>query len=180
MEGPDLIIERSAEGLTVVTAVSVLFPLVGSLVLVVTVALFMISPVVPGAVAKMVRFDVAPAARGVLRVHVTTTKPPLGGAGVQFQSVPLKPVYVTPDGRESATETLAAVLGPLFVTASVYVITPPAATVAGPDFKIERSAEAVTVVNTSPVLLFPVSGSLALLDTLAVLIIVPPTAGAVT
>ena len=93
-----------------------LFPLFVSLVLVVTVALLVINPVVIGAVAVMVSIGAAPTAR-LLRLHVTT--PPLGGAGVQVQPVPLKFVYVTPEGRVSATDTFAAVLGPLFVTASV-------------------------------------------------------------
>ena len=109
-------IERSAEAVTVVTADEVLSPGPGSLVLAETVALFMICPVVIGAVAVRVSIGAAPTAR-LLRLHVTT--PALGGAGVQVQPVPLEFVYVTPEGRVSATDTFAAVLGPMFVTASV-------------------------------------------------------------
>ena len=181
--GPVFVIERSAEAVTVVTADEVLLlsPVSGSLVLLETVAVFIIAPVAIGAVAIMVRFDVAVAARGVLRVHVTTGPfGRIGEAGIQFQAGLPELVYVTPEGSVSATETLVAELGPLFVTASAYVITPPAATEAGPVFIRERSAEAVTVVNTGPVLLFPVSGSISLPDTLAELLIVPPSEGAVT
>jgi len=65
-------ISRSADAaaLTVVDAVAVLFPIVGSLVMVDTVALLVIEPDVPGAVTVMVIGGAAPSAR-VLRVHVT-------------------------------------------------------------------------------------------------------------
>lgn len=121
-----------------------------------TVALFVMLTglAVTGAVTVMVSTDGGPAARLPERVHVMT--PPLGGTGVQFQPVPLKPVYVTPAGSESDTETLAAALGPRFVTAIVYVSVPPDATGSGEsDLVIVKSADAVTAVNTGPVLLFP-------------------------
>ena len=112
-------ISRSAVGmeLTVVDVDALLFPLFGSVVLVETVALFVIEPVVPGAVAVIVSIGADTIARLALRVHVTT--PALGVFGVQVQSVPLKPVYVTPEGSVSATETFSARLGPRFVTVSV-------------------------------------------------------------
>ncbi len=109
-------IERSAEGaaLTVVDADALLFPPIGSWVLVETIALLVMVPAEEGTVTVMVIAGAAPAGR-VLRVHVTT--PALGG--LQAQPVPIAPVYVTPEGRVSATETFAASLGPLFVTESV-------------------------------------------------------------
>lgn len=103
--------------MTVVVASAVLFPPFGSLVLVETVALFVIEPDVTGAVTVMVRVGAGPAARLVLRVHVTI--PALGEFRVQVQPVPLDPVYVTPEGSVSATETFSAALGPLLVTVSV-------------------------------------------------------------
>ncbi len=80
-----------------------------------TIALLLMvsGPVGTGAVTVIV-IGADPTAR-LLRVHVTT--PALGG--LQVHPVPLAPVYVTPDGSVSATETFAAVLGPWFVTARV-------------------------------------------------------------
>jgi hypothetical protein len=88
--------------------------------------------------------------------------------------------HVTLPGKVSATMTPVAVLGPVFVTVIVYVrFSPTTSTGSGESaLRIDRSADALTVV-LSLSLLLPGTGSFTLEDTLAVLVIVPPSLGAV-
>jgi hypothetical protein len=75
-------------------------------------------------------------------------------------------------GVVSATETPVAALGPLFVTVTVYVMLLPAVIVGGPVLVMERSVDALTVVEAVDELFSDV-GSAVVLETVAVLLIVP-------
>jgi hypothetical protein len=72
----------------------------------------------------------------------------------------------------SATETPVAVLGPLFVTVTVYVMLLPAVIVAGPVLVAEMSVDALTVVEAVDEL-FPGVGSVVVDETVAVLLMLP-------
>jgi hypothetical protein len=109
------------------------------------------------------------------RVHVTDTF----ALFVHVHPVPAADPNVTPAGRVSVTDTLAASDGPELATTSAYDTDPPAITDAGPDFTIDRSAEADTAVVTLDVL-FVVFGSGVVADTVAVFDIEVGCAGAVT
>jgi hypothetical protein len=75
-------------------------------------------------------------------------------------------------GVGSATETPVAVLGPLFVTVTVYVMLLPAVIVGGPVLVMERSVDAPTVVEAVAELFSDV-GSGVVLVAVVVLLIVP-------
>jgi hypothetical protein len=81
-------------------------------------------------------------------------------------------------GVVSATETPVAVLGPLLVTVTVYVMLLPAVAVAAPVLVIERSAAAPVVVEAVAEL-FAGVGSGVVDETVAVLVIVPEKTGLV-
>ena len=66
-----LVIDRSAEAVTVVVSLAVLLPLLASLVAELTVAVLVIVPPSDGAVTTMVMAGAAPTAR-LARVQVTT------------------------------------------------------------------------------------------------------------
>ena len=108
-----MVIERSAEAVTVVVSVAVLLPVFASLVEELTVAVLVIVPPSLGAVTTMVMAVAAPGAK-LARVQVTT--PP---AWLQVQPLPEALTNVTPAGSVSLTLTEVAVLGPALFTLSV-------------------------------------------------------------
>src|SRR5439155_789530 len=172
----DLMIDRSAEAVTVVDAVAVLLAGLGSEVAALTVAVLVIVPPSLGAVTTIVMGGAAPGGRLLARLQVTLALVPL-----HVQPMPLALWKVTPAGSVSMTVIgAAAVLGPALLTASVYVNVPPAITGSGASvLMIDRSAEAVTVVDAVAVLLAGLGSEVAAL-TAAVLVMVPPSLGAVT
>jgi hypothetical protein len=166
---------RSADAVTVVTAVEVLFAAFGSAVVALTTAVSVSDAAWAGAVTVTVIVGaVAPVTRAA-RVQVTETLPVFE----QAQPVPVAETKVMPAGRVSVTVRLAASDAPLFTTTSEYATGWPATTVAGPVFVIARSAEGVTVVDVDEVL-FAGVGSLVAELTVAVFVSVAPCAGAVT
>jgi hypothetical protein len=107
--------DRSADAVTVVLAVAVLFPGVGSAVVDETLAVFVSAAACEGAVTTTaIAGAVAPVTRAGL-VQLTETLPEF----VHVQPVPAADTNVTPAGNVSATDTFAASDGPLFVTVSV-------------------------------------------------------------
>ena len=173
--GPSLVIDRSADAVTAVTAVEVLFARTGSNVADDTDAVLVRVAAWPGAVTVTVTTGAAvPVARPAV-VQVTETLPTF----VQVQPVPVADTSTTPTGSVSVTVSEAASDGPLFTTTSEYDTDPPATTVAGPVLVIARSADAVTVVLADE-LLFAGSGSAVADDTVAVFDSEPAWAGAVT
>jgi len=150
---------------TSVSSLALLFPGIGSLVVALTVTLFVIVPDVPGAVTVNVIAGPAPTAN-IARVHVTTP-----AASLHVHPVPEADTYVTPAGSVSSTLTPLAVDGPLFVTLNVYVNVPPTSTGSGLSlFVIARSALAVTVRSSEAVKL---SGASLLVTTDVVFVTVP-------
>jgi hypothetical protein len=114
LAGPDLLMDRSADAVTVVLTDEVLLPDVGSLVVLVTLAVLAMLPACAGAVTVTVMTGaVAPAAKAG-RVQVTE----MLALFVQVHPAPLAETNVTPAGSVSVTETLAASDGPLFVAVS--------------------------------------------------------------
>ena len=173
--GPVLTTARSADALTTVTTVELLFPGTGSAVVLDTDAVFDRLPACAGAVTTTVTSGAVVPVASTARVHVTDTLPVF----VHTHPAPAADTNVTPAGSVSVTDTFAASDGPLSTTDSVYVTFEPAATVAGPVFVIARSALAVTVVLTVELLLAG-TGSAVVLDTDAVLDRLAACAGAVT
>ena len=171
--GPVFVIDRSAEAVTLVVAVAVLSPLVGSGSLALIVAVFVMLPPVAGAVAVMVIVALAPDA------SVPTAQTTVPEALVQVPWVELADTNVTPAGRVSVTVAPVAVPGPLLLAVRVYVMVLPATAVAGPVFVMATSAEEVTLVVAEAVL-SAVVGSASLPVIVAVLVMVPPVDGAVT
>src|SRR5712692_10588546 len=171
-----LVIDRSAEAVTVVGAVSQLFSGLGSAVGELTQALLLMLPPSLGAVTTMVIGGAGPGGRSVLRVQVTTP-----ALCAQTQVLPLALTKLTPAGSVSVTVIVAAAVeGPPLVTCSVYVSAPPAVTGSGASLLvIDRSAEAVTVVG-SVAQLFSGLGSAVGELTQALLLMLPPSLGAVT
>src|SRR2546423_1651701 len=112
--GPVLVIARSANRWTVVVAVAVLLPVLGSGVTDVTVAVLVIVPVVVGLTVTTIVIVVVAAAARLARVQVTV---PLDWLHVQ--PAPAALTKVTPAGRVSVTVTLVAPVGPPLVTVSV-------------------------------------------------------------
>jgi len=150
---------------TSVSSLALLLPGTGSLVVALTVTLFVIVPDVPGAVTVTVIAGAAPTAN-VARLHVTTP-----AASLHVHPVPEADTYVTPAGSVSSTLTPLAVDGPLFVTLNVYVNVPPTSTGSGLSlFVIARSALAVTVRSSEAVKL---SGASLLVTTDVVFVTVP-------
>ena len=168
-------IDRSADAVTAVTAVEVLFARTGSNVADDTDAVLVRVATWPGAVTVTVTTGAAvPVARPAV-VQVTETLPTF----VQVQPVPVADTSTTPTGRVSVTARPVASEGPRLSTASWYVTAPPATTVAGPVLAIARSADAVTAVSAVEVL-FAGSGSAVVAVTDAVFDRVAACAGAVT
>ena len=173
--GPVFTIARSADAVTPVVVDVVLLAGTGSAVVDEIDAVFVRVVACAGAVTTTVIVGAVVPVASVGRVQVTETLPVL----VQVQPVPVAETKVTPAGRVSVTETEAASDGPLFAPTREYVTVPPAVTVPGPVLVRERSAEAVTVVLATEVLLAPF-GSAVVEDTDAVLVSVVAWAGAVT
>jgi hypothetical protein len=160
-------------GLTVVVALEELLAEDGSLTDDDTEAAFTADPAVEGASIVTVIAGAAPIASEA-RVHVTVVVPE------HDQPVPAAETSVAPAGRTSETETVVAVDGPAFETASVYVIGWSVQICAGaPDWPIERSARANTVDEVAAVLLAE-TGSAVTAETVAELEMPPASAGAVT
>src|SRR5664279_1691035 len=130
---------RSAEAPKVVVAVEVLLAGTGSAVAGEIVAVLVRVPACAGAVTTTVMVGAVAPVTSAGRVQVTDTLPVL----VQTQPVPVAETKVTPAGRVSPTDSVAASDGPLLLTTSEYVTVPPAVTLAGPVLTIARSAEAV-------------------------------------
>ena len=78
------------------------------------------------------------------------------------------PTYWNPGGRRSVTSTPVAPFGPWLSTDTVTSIVSPARTSAGADFVTSTSASRTSAVEAVAEL-FAVSGSVAALDTVAVL-----------
>ncbi len=112
--GPVLVIARSADGVTVVVAVAVLFAAFGSGVADATVAESVRVAPWAGAVTVIVITGAAAPAASAGRVQVADTFPTF----VQVQPAPVADTNVTPAGRVSVTERFAASDGPLSVTVS--------------------------------------------------------------
>src|SRR5262249_10074058 len=146
--GPDLVIARSAEAVTVVVTVAVLLPAFGSAVVEATLTVLLRLPAWFGAVTVTVMPGRVPRVASAPLVHVTHTLPVFE----QAQPVPVADTNVTPAGRVSVTVRLAASDGPSFDTVRLYATEPAATTVAGPVFAMARLAEAVTVVVAVAVL----------------------------
>src|SRR5262245_46631707 len=100
--------ERSADAVTEVTAVAVLFPRFGSAVVEETVAELLRLPAWAGAVTTTVMSGAVAPAASAGRVQVTDTFPLF----VHVQPVPSADRYVTPAGRVSTKERLEASDGP--------------------------------------------------------------------
>jgi hypothetical protein len=110
--GPVLLIARSAEAVTVVVAVAVLFAGFGSAVVEATLAVLLKLPAWFGALTvTVITGAVAPAASAA-RVHVTDTLPVFE----HDQPVPVADTNVTPAGSVSVTVRFAASDGPAFDT----------------------------------------------------------------
>jgi hypothetical protein len=112
--GPVLVSARSAEPVTVVLAVAVLFPGVGSMVAAVTTAELVSVVAWVGAVTTRVIPGADAPVANAGRSQVTETF----AVFVHVQPVPVADTKVTPAGRVSTTERDAASDGPLFVTVS--------------------------------------------------------------
>jgi hypothetical protein len=107
--------ERSAEAVTVVLAMAVLLPAAGSAVVEETLAVLLSAADWAGAVTTTVIAGAVAPPASVGRVQVTETLPEL----VHVHPVPVAETKLTPAGRVSVIETLAASEGPLFVTVNV-------------------------------------------------------------
>jgi hypothetical protein len=175
LAGPDFTTARSADAVTVVLAVEVLFPGTGSAVADDTDAEFDNDPACAGAVTVTVITGALVPVASVGRVHVTETLP----AFVHVHPAPDADTNVVPAGSVSVTDTAVASDGPLSVTVNAYATAPPATTVAGPVFSSDRSADPATEVVAVEVL-FPGTGSAVADDTVAEFVRVTGDPGAVT
>jgi hypothetical protein len=127
----DFVTDTSAEALTVVAWVAVLFPGVRSGVAEVTDTLFISVPLAPALTVPWIVIVTDPPAAIVPSAH---TLFPVVGAGVADPKM-------NPAGYVSVTTTPWALDGPTFVTTSVYVSACPAITGSGESaFVIETSA----------------------------------------
>ena len=110
--GADFTTERSADAVTLVDTVDVLFTRLGSAVAEVTVAEFeSVAPCAGPVTTTVIVGAVAPDAR-VGRVQDTETLPVL----VHAQPVPVAETKVTPAGKVSPTLSVLASDGPMFWT----------------------------------------------------------------
>jgi len=156
----------------VVVTESVLFVLSGSAVAALTVTVSVSVAGVAGAVVTIVIAGWAPVG-AVARVHVTTEV-----AWVHAQPAPVAETNETPAGSVFTTVTEAEVLGPAFVTSTVYVSVAPRMTGSGETVTATpRSALAVTA-DVVVVLLFARFGSTSVAVTVAAFERVPACAGA--
>jgi hypothetical protein len=142
--GPVFVIARSADPVTPVVVDDVLLPAFGSAVVEDTDAVFVNEPACAGAVTTTVIVGAVTPVANTARVHDTDTFPVFE----HTQPVPDADTNVTPAGNASVTRTPAASDGPRFTTTNEYVTVPPAVTVPGPVFVIDRSADADTDVVT--------------------------------
>ena len=148
--GPVLVIARSADAVTVVTAVEVLLPGTGSAVVEATDAVFDNDPAWAGAVTVTVIVGAVAPVASAARVQVTETLPGVraGPAGAgrgherHARGQRVRHRQVRRVGRAGVGDR-----------SGVYATEPAATTVAGPVFVIARFAEAVTVVEAVEVLL---------------------------
>jgi hypothetical protein len=158
----------------VVDALALLLPADGSVVPLVTVAVFVI---VPDVLAETwtTREIVADAPEAsVAAVQLTVPAAPTAGV-VHVNAGPaiwVDETKVVPAGSRSESVTVAAALGPALATVIVYARLVPGVTVAGAVFVTETSAETLTVVVAVAELL-PGVGSGVVLDVVAVLDSVP-------
>ena len=111
-----MVTARSAEAVTVVSAVSVLLAVFGSAVVEVIVAVFVKDAACAGAVTTMVKVVDEPEAQ-LARVQVTEVLPALLQVHPPLDALTL--TNVTPAGRVSVTETFTAVEGPLLAASTV-------------------------------------------------------------
>ena len=116
LPGPVLVISRSADAVTVVSAVSVLLEGSGSDVVDVTVPVFVSEAPCPGASTTMVKVVAEPVFQ-LARAQVTEMLPVLLQVQPPLDALTL--TNVTPAGRVSVTVTFAASEGPLLETATV-------------------------------------------------------------
>ena len=107
-------IARSADAVTVVLVVEVLFAALGSGVADVTVDVLVSVAACAGAVTTTVIVGAVAPVASAGRVHVADTFPTL----VQVQPVPVADTNVTPAGSVSVTDRFAESDGPLFTTTS--------------------------------------------------------------
>ena len=147
-------IAKSAEAVTRVLALAVLFAGKGSAVADETEAVSDMLAACTGAVTTTAIVGAVAAAASAGRVHVIEALAAL----MQVHPAPVAATNVTPAGSVSVTETPAASDGPLSTTTRAYVTVPPATTLAGPVLVRARSARALTPVTTDEVL-FPGAGS---------------------
>jgi hypothetical protein len=108
-----LVTETSAEAVTVVVALALLFALLGSAWVAVTVALLVMTPPETGAVTAIVTVALDPLARPP-RLHVTVP-----ALWLQVPWVAVADTNVTPLGRVSVRVTPVAPLGPALLTLTV-------------------------------------------------------------
>jgi hypothetical protein len=168
-------IERSADAATWVDTDELLLPESGSGVEDATSAVLVSAADPAGAVTTTVMVEDAPDA-SVDVVQLTDT---LNALEHDHAEPPSTDTNVVPAGNVSVTDTATASEGPALLTSRSYETNPPAATCAGPDFTIERSADAVTVVSTDDRSL-PGTGSLVVLETCAEFVRDAASVGAVT
>ena len=140
-----MVTATSADAVTLVVAVSVLFPGTGSGVADEIDAELVREVGWPGAVTTIVKVVDAPDVQLAL-VQVTEAFPALVQDHPPFDGV--TDTNVTPAGRVSTTLTDAAVDGPRLSAVTVYETAAPAATFAGPVLVTDKSADAVTLVVT--------------------------------
>src|SRR5439155_394492 len=132
-----LVIERSAEAITVADAVEGLGDELGSEVEELTEAVLPMVPPSLGAVTRIVMGGAAPGGRVLARVQVTLMLEPL-----QVQPVPLAPWKVTPGGSESVSfiGAGAALSSALFPYTALFRSSPGRAGSGASVLVIERSA----------------------------------------
>jgi hypothetical protein len=143
---------------TIVVAVALLLPLFGSIVVVLTVAVFVISAFAGIAMLTLTTiFNTAISLAAIEDfVNVTVPVPPAAG-DVMAQPTPLITIALTNvvlAGAASVKVTLTALLGPLLVSVIVYVRFDPAITGSGESVLVmARSASGVSVSVSVAVLL---------------------------
>jgi hypothetical protein len=162
---------------TTSAAVALLFPEFGSVVDELTVAVSLIA--VPAAVPALtltttVKLPLPGATDGF--VHVIVPVPPTAGVTQLHPAAAVMDWNVVFGGVTSVKLALVAVLGPAFVTTCVYVILLPACTGTGlAEFVTDKSADPATV-TMADALLFAFVGSLVVLATETVSVMVVPGA----
>ena len=168
-----VIVTSAVAAVTLVVTVAVLFPEFGSVLVAVTVAVFV---TLAGAVAPKfpVKVNVAGVAgSSVAAVQVIGPVAPTAGAAQEKPAAGVSDTNVMPAGSASLSVTLCAALGPLFVTTIVYVAFVDGVAVAGPLFVTARSAAVVMVVGRLAVLSAGLSSEVPVLTEAEFVMIVP-------